>query len=113
MRVALLSFCAPRTPRVENKGPAEYWSRIKPRTAQQSWPIASINPAAGEVVKTFEPLTAAQIETKLQWRGADVRHLPQAVYNRRLAMGSPGATTRCQTSKFLRELLFIPGGGPG
>ena len=28
--------------------------------------IASINPATGEVVKTFDPLTAAQIEDKLQ-----------------------------------------------
>jgi succinate-semialdehyde dehydrogenase/glutarate-semialdehyde dehydrogenase len=28
--------------------------------------IATINPATGEVVKTFEPLTAAQIEQKLQ-----------------------------------------------
>ncbi|HVM92942.1 MAG TPA: NAD-dependent succinate-semialdehyde dehydrogenase [Terriglobales bacterium] len=28
--------------------------------------IASINPATGEVVKTFEPLTSAQIETRLQ-----------------------------------------------
>jgi len=27
--------------------------------------IASINPATGEVLKTFEPLTAAQIEAKL------------------------------------------------
>jgi succinate-semialdehyde dehydrogenase / glutarate-semialdehyde dehydrogenase len=27
--------------------------------------IASVNPATGEVLKTFEPLTAAQIETKL------------------------------------------------
>jgi len=28
--------------------------------------IASINPATGELLKTFEPLTAAQIEAKLQ-----------------------------------------------
>ena len=28
--------------------------------------IASINPATGEVVKTFEPLTGAEIEQKLQ-----------------------------------------------
>jgi succinate-semialdehyde dehydrogenase/glutarate-semialdehyde dehydrogenase len=28
--------------------------------------IATINPATGEVIKTFQPLTAAQIETKLQ-----------------------------------------------
>ena len=28
--------------------------------------IATINPATGEVLKTFEPLTAAQIEQKLQ-----------------------------------------------
>ncbi len=28
-------------------------------------PIASVNPATGEVLKTFEPLTAAQIEAKL------------------------------------------------
>ncbi|HEY2353019.1 MAG TPA: NAD-dependent succinate-semialdehyde dehydrogenase [Candidatus Acidoferrum sp.] len=32
--------------------------------------IASINPSTGEVLKTFEPLTAAQIEAKLQ-RAAD------------------------------------------
>ena len=29
-------------------------------------PIASINPANGEVLRTFEPLTAEQIERKLQ-----------------------------------------------
>ena len=28
--------------------------------------IATINPATGEVLKTFEPLDAAQIEQKLQ-----------------------------------------------
>ena len=28
--------------------------------------IATINPATGEVLKTFEPLSAAQIEQKLQ-----------------------------------------------
>jgi succinate-semialdehyde dehydrogenase/glutarate-semialdehyde dehydrogenase len=30
-------------------------------------PIASTNPATGEVIKTFEPLSAAQIEQKLQF----------------------------------------------
>ena len=29
-------------------------------------PIATINPATGEVVKTFQPLTQADIEKKLQ-----------------------------------------------
>lgn len=29
-------------------------------------PIATINPATGEVIETFQPLTAAEIETKLQ-----------------------------------------------
>ena len=29
-------------------------------------PIATINPATGEVVKTFQPLTEADIEKKLQ-----------------------------------------------
>ena len=28
--------------------------------------IATVNPATGEVVKTFEPLSSAQIEIKLQ-----------------------------------------------
>ena len=29
-------------------------------------PIATINPATGEVVKTFQPLSEAEIERKLQ-----------------------------------------------
>jgi len=29
-------------------------------------PIATTNPSTGEVIKTFEPLSAAQIEQKLQ-----------------------------------------------
>ncbi len=33
-------------------------------------PIRSINPATAETIKTFEPLTDAQIEEKLQ-RAAD------------------------------------------
>src|SRR3972149_9585526 len=33
-------------------------------------PIATTNPATGQVLKTFEPLTAAQLEQKLQ-RAAD------------------------------------------
>ena len=34
-------------------------------------PIASINPATGEMLKTFEPLTEPQLEEKLQ-RAADI-----------------------------------------
>ena len=33
-------------------------------------PIATTNPATGQVLKTFEPLTTAQVEQKLQ-RAAD------------------------------------------
>src|SRR5580704_13064913 len=36
-------------------------------TKGRSMPIASTNPATGEVIKTFEPLSAAQIEQKLQF----------------------------------------------
>lgn len=35
--------------------------------------IASINPTTGEVLKTFEPLTASQIEAKLRL-AADTFH---------------------------------------
>ena len=34
-------------------------------------PIASVNPATGEIIKTFEPLNEAQIDEKLQ-RAADI-----------------------------------------
>ena len=36
-------------------------------------PIASVNPATGETIKTFEPLSEAQIDEKLQ-RAADTFH---------------------------------------
>jgi succinate-semialdehyde dehydrogenase/glutarate-semialdehyde dehydrogenase len=43
------------------------WRRKLPkRGGRTSMAIASINPATGEVLKTFDPLTSAQIEQKLQ-----------------------------------------------
>ena len=45
--------------------------------------IASINPATGEVVKTFEPLAAAQIEQKLQLAASAFRKHRQTKFSER------------------------------
>jgi succinate-semialdehyde dehydrogenase / glutarate-semialdehyde dehydrogenase len=45
--------------------------------------IASINPATGEVVKTFEPLGAAQIEQKLQLAASEFRKHRQTKFSER------------------------------
>jgi len=39
--------------------------------------IATINPATGQVEKTFEPLSDAQLEVKLQKGGRYVSELPE------------------------------------
>src|SRR5712691_10501783 len=46
------------------------WPDNRIRYDQVAMPVASINPATGETLKTFESLTAPQIEEKLQ-RAAD------------------------------------------
>ncbi len=45
-----------------------HWESIprKKREKNATMPIATINPATGEVVKTFQPLSEAEIEKKLQ-----------------------------------------------
>src|SRR5579884_1281047 len=44
--------------------------RVTPRSRERKdpsiMPIATVNPATGEVIKTFQPLTEAEIEKKLQ-----------------------------------------------
>src|ERR1039458_5042123 len=45
--------------------------------------IATTNPATGEVVKTFEPLTAAQIEQKLQLAASAFRAHRQTSFSER------------------------------
>ena len=56
-------------------------------------PIATTNPATGEVIKTFEPLSAAQIEQKLQLAVTGFKA------NKRLLLASaPAACARLPTS---------------
>ena len=68
-------------------------------------PIASINPATGETLKTFEPLSETQIDEKLQ-RAADTFF---ATYRRNVAW----LTARdgcCARLKFLnRRKKILPG----
>src|SRR5690242_18878189 len=48
-------------------------------------PIASINPATGETVKTFEPLTDSQIDDKLARAEAAFRQYRKTSFGQRAA----------------------------
>jgi succinate-semialdehyde dehydrogenase/glutarate-semialdehyde dehydrogenase len=46
--------------------PQPFRSRIPLEAQEEMMPIATVNPSTGELVKSFEPLTDAQLEAKLQ-----------------------------------------------
>src|SRR5450432_2754974 len=69
--------------------------------------IASVNPATGEVLKTFEPLTASQIETKLSLAAKTFETFRKTTFADRARMMNKAADILESEKKSLGKLMTL------
>jgi succinate-semialdehyde dehydrogenase / glutarate-semialdehyde dehydrogenase len=69
--------------------------------------IATVNPATGEVLKTFEPLSNAQIETKLQLAAETFPHFRKLSFAARAAMMNKAAEILERDKEDLGRLMTL------
>jgi succinate-semialdehyde dehydrogenase / glutarate-semialdehyde dehydrogenase len=69
--------------------------------------IASINPATGELLKTFEPLTAAQIEAKLQLAADTFETFRKTTFAERARMMNKAADILESEKESLAKLMTL------
>ena len=70
-------------------------------------PFATINPATGEVVKTFTPLTAAEIETKLALAAGAFQIYRQTTFAQRSVCMSRAAEILETEKHFIAEIMTL------
>ncbi|MEQ1473488.1 MAG: aldehyde dehydrogenase family protein, partial [Candidatus Acidiferrum sp.] len=69
--------------------------------------IASVNPATGEVLKTFEPLSAAQIEAKLKLAASTFETFRKTTFAERARMMNKAADILESEKQELGKLMTL------
>src|SRR5438093_4863948 len=74
--------------------------------------IATINPATGETLKTFEPLSSAEIEHRIQCATAAFEDFRHVAFDRRARMMAKAAAILEQEKEALGRLMTTEMGKP-